>query len=118
MHMTKDGRRLGMVLLRRRAGLSQEEAAAKADIAAATLSQIERGENNPREETLTALAGVYGVTIERIKEECPKTPRIKSAQRNRSKLADALAKLIDKVDSKADRKTIEKAVIEIGVGAR
>lgn len=52
-----------LAALRRSAGLSQADAAAKAGIANETLSRIERGSQEIRLENLQRLAGVYGISM-------------------------------------------------------
>lgn len=48
------------------AGLTQQQLASASGIAQADISRIERGQSNPTAETLAALAGPLGVTLELV----------------------------------------------------
>lgn len=52
--------------IRRRQGLTAEQLAAKAGLASATVYRAERGIGTPGEQTLTAIAGVLGVTLQEL----------------------------------------------------
>ena len=56
-------------------GMSQEDLAARIDRSVDALSAIERGKSFPNYETLTRLAGVFGLTVpELLKEEGDEVP--------------------------------------------
>lgn len=57
-----------MKLLRERAGLTQDEAAIKADIHDRTVSKLEAGKTNPNLDTLEKLAKTYNVDLGKIFE--------------------------------------------------
>jgi ribosome-binding protein aMBF1 (putative translation factor) len=60
--------KIGARLLQQRlaAGLTQQELAASSGIAQADISRIERGQANPTAETLEALGGPLGVTLDLV----------------------------------------------------
>ena len=60
--------RLGLRVLKQRmaAGLTQQQLAAESGVAQADISRIERGQSNPTAETLEALAGPLGVTLDLV----------------------------------------------------
>lgn len=60
--------RLGARVLQQRlaAGLTQGQLATASGIAQADISRIERGQSNPTTETLQALAGPLGVTLDLV----------------------------------------------------
>ena len=65
----KRGRRLlgeRLARLRREAGLTQEELAAKSGVSRVTISRLEAGEQDPHYETLLALARGLGVPLGRL----------------------------------------------------
>jgi ribosome-binding protein aMBF1 (putative translation factor) len=58
--------KLGSRVLQQRlaAGLTQQQLASASGVAQADISRIERGQSNPTAETLEALAGPLGVTLD------------------------------------------------------
>jgi transcriptional regulator with XRE-family HTH domain len=60
--------KLGARVLQRRraAGFTQQQLAAASGIGQADISRIERGQSNPTAETLQALAGPLGVTLDLV----------------------------------------------------
>lgn len=62
--------RIGARVLQRRlaAGLTQQQLAELSGISQADISRIERGQSNPTAETLEALAGPLGLTIDLVPE--------------------------------------------------
>ncbi len=59
---------------RRRAGLSQEEAAIRASLHRTEIGLLERGERTPRIDTAIRLAGALGVPCEELFEGIEWTP--------------------------------------------
>jgi len=60
--------KIGSRLLKQRlaAGLTQQELASASGVAQADISRIERGQSNPTTDTLEALAGPLGVTLDLV----------------------------------------------------
>ena len=60
--------KLGARVLQQRlaAGLTQQQLASASGIAQADISRIERGQSNPTAETLAALTGPLGVTLDLV----------------------------------------------------
>jgi transcriptional regulator with XRE-family HTH domain len=64
-----------LVALRKAAGLSQAELAARIDVSAKTIAYWELSESPPRSDVLPRLASALGVRIEELLGEEPITPR-------------------------------------------
>lgn len=60
--------KIGTRILQQRmsAGLTQQQLAAQSGVAQADISRIERGQANPTTETIEALAGPLGVTLDLV----------------------------------------------------
>lgn len=56
-------------VLRRKAGLTQHQAAERIGIRAQFVSEVERGRRGMRWHTLTATVRVYGATLKQLAEE-------------------------------------------------